>query len=208
MKSAAVRELEFRVRALRRVILLAAGAVCSSAFAQVDGATFDAPVAARAEQPLARVELSTVTLPRLDGLDNGSSQGARVNLSVLPPRKSSFGVAVGMAGLSPATGLAGQPMANPVNVDLGLMYRHTTESNHQVDVTAWRRVNPVPDDAITLVQQRQQPAYAASVQLNLAKVRKAGLTFDRGIGFQLQSGAKVSLRKKDGGAMLYYRSQF
>ena len=39
-------------------------------------------------------------------------------------------------------------------------------------------------------------------------VRKAGLTFDRGIGFQLQSGARISIKRKDGRPMVYYRTSF
>ncbi|MGE4240393.1 hypothetical protein [Ramlibacter sp.] len=213
-KAEVVREIGFRSLGLRSLAAAAACAVCPMVFAQSDAATFDAPLAslsaaaaagAAAETPNARIELSTSSLPRLEGVDN-AAQGPRMNLSVLQPKRSGMGLALGMGGFSPASGVGGQPVANTMNFDVGVMYRHTTDGNNHVDVTAWRRMTPQLD-AITLVQARQ-PAYAARVEFNMASVRKSGLVFDRGIGVQLESGARISLKKKDGGAMVYYRAKF
>ena len=70
----------------------------------------------------------------------------------------------------------------------------------------------VDDDAYTLIQRQQQPVYAARVELNLAESSsKSGLMADlksRFIGLQLESGGRISIKRKNGGAMVYYRTAF
>ena len=62
-------------------------------------------------------------------------------------------------------------------------------------------------DAYALVQQ-QEPVYGARVEMRLAPA-KSPLLFDRGfVGMQLQSGARISIKRKDGKPMVYYRSSF
>jgi hypothetical protein len=40
-------------------------------------------------------------------------------------------------------------------------------------------------------------------------VRKAGFSLDHGfIGLQLESGARISVKRKDGHPMIYYRTTF
>jgi hypothetical protein len=190
--------------------VLAACAACQCAVAE----PADAPVVsmetasmgARGEN-LPRIEVSRSTLPRLEGLDGGTS-GPRLDFTVLSPQRSSVGLAFGMSGFAAPQPPAGQP-ANLMNLDVGLRWRHTTDSNYQVDVAAWRRMSPQPD-AYMLVQSRQPTAYLARVELNLGgTTTRSGLVAGRSfIGLQLESGARISLKRKDGGTMLYYRTRF
>lgn len=74
-----------------------------------------------------------------------------------------------------------------------------------VDITAWHRLPP-PSDAASLIRQRE-PAFGARVEMHIASSR--GLMTDyKFIGLQLDGGARIGLRRKDGGPTLYYRSQF
>ena len=55
----------------------------------------------------------------------------------------------------------------------------------------------------------RQPTYGARVELNLSPVRKSGLALDRGfVGMQLEGGARITIKRKDGRPMVYYRSAF
>ncbi|MBC5766604.1 hypothetical protein [Ramlibacter albus] len=205
MKATKNREIGVKYRLLA---LAAACAACQTALAQqadpVMASVETAALAARSES-LPRIEVTRSAFPRLEGLDSGTS-GPRLDLTVIPPRRS-FGLALGMSGFQPQMPLAGQPTPS-LNFDVGLTWRHTTDSNYQVDFTAWRRV-PSQPDAMTLVQQRQMPTYMARVELNLSGGNRSGLVADKGfLGVQLENGARISLKRKDGGAMVYYRKKF
>jgi hypothetical protein len=92
-------------------------------------------------------------------------------------------------------------------VDFGLRWTQRLQSQHKIDITAWRRMN-TPDDAYSLVTMRE-PVYGARVEMNLSGGRKAGLAFDTGfIGMQLESGARITVKRKDGRPMVYYRTKF
>jgi hypothetical protein len=172
-----------------------------------DAATPLEAAVAEAREPAVRVEVNASSLPRLESHDTGF-KAPRVDLSVLPPTRSAVGVAVGMSGFAPPSPHLPLGMNAPrPTLDLGVHWRHTLDSNQQIDVTAWRRMNPTPD-AYTLIQQ-QQPVYGARVEMNLGKSRKSSFLADKGfIGMQLQSGARISIKRKHGGPMVYYRSQF
>ena len=205
MEVAAYRESGVSCRLL---LAAAACAFCHAAVAQqgeLGVASADTAALAMRSASLPRIEVTSSTLPRLEGLDSTTS-GPRPDLTVLPPRRS-LGLALGMSGFQPPQPLVGQPVPS-VNFDVGLTYRHVTEGNYQVDFTAWRRV-PTQPDAMTLVQQHMQPTYVARVELNLRPGRSSGFLADRGfLGVQLDNGARLSLKRKNGGAMLYYRKQF
>jgi hypothetical protein len=166
-----------------------------------------AAAAAAEEQPL-RLELNAATLPRFDPVD-ASNTTSRLDLTVLPPRRSAVGLAVWMTNLAAPNPQAASNFANQrPALDVGVHVRHTLDSNHQIDVTAWRRMTPQQPDAYTLIQQ-QQPRYLARVEMNLNAARKRGLAADKGfLGVQLDSGARLSLKRKHGGPMLYYRNSF
>jgi hypothetical protein len=190
-------------------VLLAAGAVSPAAGAQEAAPPAGAVLVAeaRADEPAMRVQVRTSTLPRLEAQDGGF-QAPRVDLSVTPFNSSGTGVGavLGMSGFNPnATGMGLQPQR--ANVDLGLRWTHLLQSQRQIDVTAWRRMN-TPDDAYTLVQMRQ-PVYGARVEMNLSSAKKGGFALERGfIGMQLESGARISIKRKDGRPMIYYRTSF
>jgi hypothetical protein len=153
-----------------------------------------------------RVQVTQTQLPRLDGLDSNTS-GPRLDMTVLPRRLTGFGLALGMSGFQPPQAALGPSTSPSTNFDVGVHWRHTTDSNYQVDVAAWRRMTPQPD-AYTLIQQRQAPTYMARVELNLSG-KGSGLMAERGfIGMQLEGGARVTLGRKNGGTMLYYRTKF
>ena len=91
--------------------------------------------------------------------------------------------------------------------DVGLRWTQLLSGRQRVDITAWRRMN-TDYDAYTLAQM-QQPVYGARVELNLAPVRKAGFSLSHGfIGLQLESGARITVKRKDGHPMFYYRTAF
>jgi hypothetical protein len=196
-----------RKMALARSMAVAAAGCCvlGGAWAQ-DMAPQDrilTEVRSEAAAPV-RLELNTSTVPRIEGQDFGF-QGSRVDLSLLPASGSGLGVAVGMSGVTPRTGL--QPLgAGGANMDVGVHLRQSINSK-QVDVTAWRRMTS-EQDALSLIQQRQ-PVYGARVELKLASTPKAGFNAERGfVGMQLESGAKISIKRKDGRPMVYYRTAF
>lgn len=157
--------------------------------------------------PPVHVEVNASSLPRLESQDSGF-QGPRVDVSVLPGKASGVGVAVGMSGFAPRTTMlpSGYAAVRP-SVDLGVTWRHALQGHKQIDVTAWKRMQG-DEDAYTLLQTRE-PVYGARVEMTLAKSRKAGFSVERGfIGMQLESGARISVKRKDGRPMVYYRTAF
>lgn len=168
-------------------------------------APLDLAVAGERADAAMRMEVQASALPRLDAQDKGF-QAPRVDLSVLPAG-GGMGVAVGMSGFAPAT--AGAPAGfapQRPSLDLGLHYRHALPSSRQIDVTAYRRVNA---ESVALAQD-EPPVYGARVELGLKpSTHKAGIPADRSfIGMQLQGGARVSIKRKYGGPMVYYRNTF
>jgi hypothetical protein len=157
---------------------------------------------ARKESPV-RILVNTSTLPRLESQDTGF-QAPRVDVSLLPAGRSGLGVAVGMSNpRASAQPLGFTPRSS---MDLGLHWRQMVHSK-QIDVTAFRRMTP-DEDAYTLIQQRQ-PVYGARVEMTLTAARKTGFSAESGfIGMQLESGAKISIKRRNGGPMMYYRSAF
>jgi hypothetical protein len=141
----------------------------------------------------------------LDAQDTGF-HAPRVDVSLFPQQAAGLGAVVGMSGFS-----ARQPQPLGLqpqrpSVDVGVRWSHKLQSQ-QVDITAWRRMS-VEDDAYSLVQARQ-PVYGARFEMALSGARKQGFAADLGfIGLQLQSGARISIKRKNGGPMLYYRTTF
>jgi hypothetical protein len=165
---------------------------------------------ARVDQQPPRLQVQASSLPRLEASDNGF-QAPRVDVSLFPSGGSSgLGAVLGMS--TPRTGVQSYGLNAPATtVDLGVRWIQRLNSQQQIDVTAWRRMM-MEQDAYSLIQRQQQPVYAARVELNLAESSsKSGLMADlknRFIGLQLESGGRISIKRKNGGAMVYYRTAF
>jgi len=160
---------------------------------------------ARAEAPV-RVQVQTSALPRLDAQDGGF-QSPRVDLSVTPLNANGSGLGAVLGLASPVAGAQPLGIQARAAVDLGLRWTQRLQSQRQIDVTAWRRLNG-PDDAYSMIQMRQ-PVYGARVEMNLASASKSGFALDSGfIGMQLEGGARITVKRKDGRPMVYYRTSF
>lgn len=186
----------------------AACAWASDAAGDIAVAQLDPQLVAAKDEPLARLEMSATALPRLDGND-ASFAAPRLDMALMPARRSSLGVALGVSGVhappahAPALLAAAQPA-----VDVGVTMRHTFDNNQRVDVTAWRRMTPQQPDAMTLIHRRE-PGYGARVEWSLSKKgARSRTSFKDLLGVQLEGGGRISLRRKHGGPMIYYRNQF
>lgn len=188
----------------RATVLALASLASAGAFAQAGGLSPQF-TEARAESPV-RFEVNTSTLPRLESSEGGA-QGQRVDMSLVREGRSGLGVAVGMTGSTARPGmLPGMGFAPRTSVDLGVKWRQVVYSQ-QIDVTAWRRVT-TDDDAYALVQSRQ-PLYGARVEMKLDGEGTSRFKAEKGfIGMQLEGGAKISIKRKNGGPMVYYRTAF
>lgn len=92
--------------------------------------------------------------------------------------------------------------------DIGLRWRAQLADDKVIDVTAWRRLpQQRAFDAISQIRQRD-PLYGARVEMRLAPAHSRLTTELRAIGLQLDNGARILLRRKDGRPTLYYRAQF
>ena len=176
------------------LFMAAAIALCLSgagAWAQDDEA------AATVVAQLAVPEVSATSLPRFE--PDGASRSSRIDMTWLPRRRSALGLSLGMTSID---GLGfGQSM------DVGLHWRYTMDTNYRIDVTAWRRMTPM--DAASLVQLRE-PSYGARVEMRIGRApTQPGFVAERGfIGFQLESGARITVRRSGGKPMIYYRTKF
>lgn len=160
---------------------------------------------ARTEAPM-RVQVQTSSVPRLEGQDSGF-QGPRVDVSLFPANARGLGAVIGLSGSALSQPQAVGPAPNRTSVDLGVRWSHKLQNQNQIDVTAWRRIEGA-DDAYTLIQARE-PVYGARVEMNIKPVKLGMFGIDRGfVGLQLESGARISLKRKDGRPMVYYRTAF
>lgn len=76
----------------------------------------------------------------------------------------------------------------------------------RVDITAWRQPPAPTLDALSLIQ-RQQPSHGARAGMKLAPRRSFAAEL-KAIGMQLDNGARITLRRKNGKPALHYRQQF
>jgi len=153
-----------------------------------------------------QMEMSATSVPRFDSGD-GATRSSRIDMTLLPTRQSTLGPSLVMTSPDTRSFPGGRPLTGSLtSVDLGLHWRYTSDSKNRFDVSAWRRMNPV--DAASLIENRES-SYGARVEMHLAPVHRTGFVVDHGIGFQLESGARITLRKGGGGKpMIYYRSNF
>lgn len=151
-------------------------------------------------------EISATTLPRFD--PDVASHSTRLAMTWLPPGRSALGLSL---GLTSRDGLGlGAPAtlrSTGQSLDVGLHWRYTMDTHYRIDVTAWRRA--VPADALSAIHLRE-PSYGARVEMRIGRPPPGtGFVAERGfIGLQLESGARISLRRSGGKPMLYYRARF
>ena len=157
------------------------------------------------ELPHPALEITSSTLPSFE-LDR-APHSSRVDLSLMPRTRSAVGLSLGISTTpAPATGFVPNPQASQ-SLDLGLQWRYSLDSGQRFDVTAYRRL---PDrDALSLVQS-QDPAYGARFEMALGSSRlRKGFVADHGfVGLQLESGARLTVKRSGGVPMLYYRNTF
>jgi hypothetical protein len=151
-------------------------------------------------------EISVTSIPRFE--PDGATRASRVDMSWLPPRRSALGLSVGLSSID------GLGIAVPANLgstaqsmDVGLHWRYTRDTHYRIDVTAWRRMTPV--DTASLVHLHE-PSYGARVEMRIGRSpTQPGFVAERGfVGFQLESGARISVRRSAGKPMIYYRTKF
>lgn len=157
-----------------------------------------------------RVEVNASSLPRFDNQDSGF-QAPRLDLTVMRAEGAGLGLAFGMSNQASRNstnvlGGAGAPSLRPV-LDLGLTFRHSLQNDGRIDVTAWRRMNG-NDDAYDMIMA-QEPVYGARVEMKLTPAKRTSLKIDRGFfGMQMESGARISIKRRNGGPFIYYRNSF
>lgn len=118
---------------------------------------------------------------------------------------SGLGLSLGVTRLGMRAGQGLNPGQAP-QLDLGLQWRHPLDSRSGVNITTWR--NLTPPDALSLVQARQ-PVYGAQLEMQFTGSSRSGFVADyHFIGLQLESGTRISLRRKDGRPAIYVRSRF
>jgi hypothetical protein len=181
------------------------------AFADADDerSSFETAAVAPAETETVgrRLEISGATVPRLDSLDGPFSM-KRIDFTSWPGTaqgNSMFGMSLGLS-VPPSSPL--DPRSTQ-SMDVGLRWRSTLDSTRRIDISAWRRVTPVPD-AMTLINTSGgQALYGTRVEMQFTSGRSHRFMPELGaIGMQLDNGAKLSLRAKHGKPMLYYRAKF
>lgn len=213
MKAAVVfdRSSEF-CRASRRcgwALLIGAGSFFLSQAALADSEEDQATpfaVAAPVETDRGpRLEISAAPIPNLDNIDANTGT-TRLDLTSWP-RKSQGSMLGVSLGLSVPSSSSLDPRTQPQSMDVGLRWRSTMDNTRRLDVSAWRRVTPVPD-AITLIQGKQPDLYGTRVEMQFTTSRSRIVPELGAIGVQLSGGAKLSLRAKHGKPMLYYRARF
>jgi hypothetical protein len=147
--------------------------------------------------PRPALEVTTSNTPRFDN----------VEATVLPQQRSGLGVSMGVTTFNaPAVGFY-PPGTLGRSLDLGVHWRYTLENSTRLDVTAYRRMPE--SDTISLIESRD-PSYGARVEMSLGsdKLRKGFVHEKAFIGLQLEGAARVTLKRGNGGPMLYYRNTF
>jgi hypothetical protein len=153
------------------------------------------------------IEISASNLPRFDNFDGSNRTQQRLDMALLSPGRSSFGVTMGVSGLAPSRyGFNAGAAEGLSGVNLGLQWRYVFDNTRRVDITAWREMGR-PNDALAMIQSRDA-GYGARVEMQLAG-SGSPLVAERGfVGVKLDGGARITLRRSGGRPMVYYRNQF
>jgi hypothetical protein len=193
-----------RIGGLSRPVAAAllAGLTAAVAHAQDMPLSGSATTAAARSRPASRLELSASSMPSFDG-GGDAARTTRLDMVWLPPRRPSLGLALGLTS-NDAAGFGSFGTTAAPAVDLGLHWRY--DDVYRIDVTAWRRMTT--PDPLALNQDRQSN-YGARLEMQMNKSSARSFRVDHGfLGMQLESGARIGLRRSGGHPMLYYRTSF
>jgi hypothetical protein len=188
------------------LLILLCVASFSAAALEDPSPSVSAPPTSSGPEPraAAQMEITATSLPRFDNLD-GTARSSRLDMVWLPARRSGLGLALGITNIA-GPGLPSMEQAPGPGLDLGFHWRYPLDRQYRIDVTAWRRMTP--SDALDL-EQAQRSTYGARVEMRLGSMPKSGFVADRGfLGLQLESGARITVRRKAGRPMFYYRTRF
>ena len=192
-------------------VLLCAGAASAAEQAPwaSDTATFT-PVpltVAGSAAPGSLIEISTSNLPRFDHFDGSNRTQLRLDMALLSPGRSSFGVTMGVSGLSQSRNAFQGGATDGLNgVNLGLQWRYVLGDTRRVDIAAWREMGR-PNDALAMIQSRDGN-YGARVEMKLAGSGSTLVTERGFIGMRLNGGGRITVKRSMGQPMVYYRNQF
>ncbi|SDL93826.1 hypothetical protein SAMN05428957_101200 [Oryzisolibacter propanilivorax] len=143
-------------------------------------------------------------------LDSPPVPGLRLNEVtgwLTPDRPSSLGVTLGVLSASDPGNRQGSAAA--LAYDLGLRWRSRLEQRVHLDVQAWARTPQPAFDAITMIWSREPASVGTRLEVQWKASRTRGVVPEFGaIGVQLQGDAKLLLRARHGGPMVYYRTKF
>lgn len=141
------------------------------------------------------------------GRKSGSHYG-EVTGWLTPARPASLGLTLGVL----SSGLPGSgSQAAPLAYDMGVRWRSRLEQRVHLDVQAWTRTPQqfAAYDAMGMIWSREPASVGTRLEVQWKPSRTGGLVPEFGaIGVQLQGDAKLLLRAKRGGPMLYYRAKF
>lgn len=155
-------------------------------------------------QARGRLELSSTTTPLFDA-NTAATQSTRLDMFWLPPRHPGLGPALGLTTFG-APGFAA-PRADGATgtaVDLGLHWRY--DDAWRIDVSAWRRMQSTDNPALV---SESSPGYGARFEMQMKSSGRHQFAFERGLlGFQLEGGGHIGVRRTAGHPMLYYRTSF
>lgn len=153
------------------------------------------------------IEINASNLPRFDNTNGSNRTQHRLDMALLSPGRSAFGVTMGVTGLSLSRyGIGGASANRLPGANLGLQWRYVLQDKRRIDIAAWREVGRA-NDALALVQSRDA-GYGARVEMQLAGSRTHFVAGRGFVGLQLDGGARITLRRSAGKPMVYYRTRF
>ena len=142
-----------------------------------------------------------------NGLPAGPAHYSEMTGWLFADRPSSLGMTLGVLSASGASGAQSAPLA----YDLGLRWRSRLQQRIHLDVQAWAHSpqRPGAPDALGMVWAREPASVGTRLEVQWKASRTGGLVPEFGaIGVQLQGDAKLLLRARHGGPMVYYRTKF
>lgn len=165
----------------------------------------------------------TATYPDLNGSDlpraafGNSVQYTDITRWLTPLQASRLGLTLGVVVPSDGAARAGSvspayPPGTPLAYDLGLRWRSQLQPRVRLDLQAWARTHPHTGlhDAMGMIWGRDQGSnFGTRLEVQWSASRTRGLVPELGaIGVQLQGDARLVLRARRGGPMVYYRAKF